>query len=223
MLTKLTIERITGILFLVIIPVSLATSILDSGIDTRVEYFRGSLQTVADNETQNVVGSVFGFLMAGLFVSTGAALYVTFRSYDRLLSLIGAFGFLAAGVSFMVSMAAGLAFIELASEFGDTSDVQADQIVPAARAMAIVSDWSLFAGFGFFGLGLLALGILIIRQRPLPRWLGWLAAISGVLMVLGAPTFFLLILGLLLGLVWLLVAGAWLAWRGTNEAEATAG
>jgi hypothetical protein len=222
-LSKSTIERITGILFLVIIPVSLATAILDSGIDTRVEYFRGSLQTVADNETQNVVGSVFGFLMAGLFVSTGAALYVTFRSYDRLLSLIGAFGFLAAGVSFMVSMAAGLAFIELASEFGDVRGVQADQIVPAARSMAIVSDWTLFAGFGFFGLGLLALGILIIWRRPLPRWLGWLAALSGVLMVLGAPTFFLLILGLLLGLVWLLVAGAWLAWRGTNDAAATAG
>ena len=100
MLTKLTIERITGILFLVIIPVSIATAAFDSGIDTRVEYFRGSLQTVADNETQNVVGSVFGFLMAGLFVSTAAAVYVTFRSYDRLLSLIGAFGFLAVGQGF---------------------------------------------------------------------------------------------------------------------------
>ena len=220
MLSKSTVERITGVLFLVIIPVSLATALLDSGVDTRVDEFRGSLQTVADSETQNIVGAVFGFFMAGLFVSTGAALYVAFRSYDRLLSLIGAFGFLAAGVSFMVSMAAGLTFIELASEFGDTSGVEADQIVPAARAVAIVSDWSLFAGFGFFGLGLLALGILIIRRRALPPWLGWLAAISGVLMAVGAPTFFLLILGLLLALVWLLVAGGLLVLRGTNEAGA---
>ena len=42
MLTKLTVERITGVLFLVIIPVSIATAAFDSGVDTRVDYFRGS-------------------------------------------------------------------------------------------------------------------------------------------------------------------------------------
>ncbi len=218
MLSKATIERITGILFFVIVPVIIVTAVTDSGVDTRVDEFRGSLQDVADDEARNFVSAGFGFLMSGLFVATGAALYVTFRSYDRLLSLLGAFGFLAAGVSFMVSMAAGLAFTELASEFGDTSGVEADQIVPAARAVALASDWSLLSGFAFFGLGLLALGILIVWRRPLPRWLGWLAAISGVLTVVGGPTWFLLILGLLLSFVWLIVAGARLVWHGTNEA-----
>jgi len=77
-LDRATIERITGVLFLIIIPVSIATTLLDSGVDTRVDEFRGSLHTVADNETQNILGAVFGFLLAGLVVSTGAALYVTF-------------------------------------------------------------------------------------------------------------------------------------------------
>ncbi len=217
MLSKATIERITGVLFLVVIPVTVVTAVTDPGVDIRADEFRASLQDVADSETQNFVSLGFGFVMSGLFVATGAALYVTFRSYDRFLSLLGAFGFLAAGVSFMASMIAGLALNDLADEFGGTHGVEADQIVPAARAVAIVSDWSLFAGFGFFGLGLLALGILVIWRRALPGWLGWLAAISGVLMALGAPTFFLLILGLLLSLVWLLVAGGLLVLRGTNE------
>jgi hypothetical protein len=223
MLSKATAERFTGILFLVIIPVALATTFLDSGVDTRVNEFRGSLQEVADSETENVMSAVFGFIMSGLFVAAAAGLYVTFRSNDRLLPLLGAFGFLAAGVSFMASMAAGLAFTEMAAEFGDTSGVAADQIVPAARAFGIASDWSLFMGFAFYGMGLLALGILIIGRGPLPRWLGWLAAISGVLTIVGAPTFFLLILGLLLSLVWLLFAGGLLVLRGTDEAGAPAG
>ena len=42
MLTKLTIERIIRVLFFVIIPVSLATAILDSGVDARVDAFRDS-------------------------------------------------------------------------------------------------------------------------------------------------------------------------------------
>ncbi len=218
MLPKATIERITGILFLLIVPVSVVTVFTDPGVDTRVNEFRGSLQNVADSEAENFVSLGFGFLMSGLFVATGAALYVTFRSYERLLSLLGAFGFLAAGVSFTASMVAGVALNDLAEEFGGTHGVQADQIVPAARAVAIVSDGALFAGFGFFGLGLLALGILIIRRQPLPRWLGWLAAVSGILMAVGIPTFFLMILGLLLSLVWLIVAGGRLVWRGTSEA-----
>lgn len=218
MLSKSTIERITGILFFVIVPVMIVTAITDSGIDTRVDEFRGSLTDAADEEAQNFVSGGFGFVMSVLFVATAAALYVTFRSYERFISLLSAFGFLAAGVSFSVAMAADLAFTELASEFGDTSGIDADQIVPAARATALASDWSLLSGFAFFGLGLLALGVLIVWRQPLPRWLGWLAAISGVLIAVGGPTWILLMLGLLLGFVWLIVAGGWLAWRGTSEA-----
>lgn len=155
MLSKATIERITGMLFLVVVPVIIVAAVTDSGVDTRVDEFRGSLEDVADEEARNYVSAGFGFLMSGLLVTAGAALYVAFRSYERLLSLLSAFGFLAAGVSFMVASAAGLAFTELASEFGDTRGVEADQIVPAARALALASDWSLLSGFTFFGLGLL--------------------------------------------------------------------
>ena len=83
MLSKATVERFTGILFLLIIPVALAFPLLDSGVDTRVNEFRGSLQEVADNETQNYASAVFGFIMSGLFVAAAAGLYVTFRSSDR--------------------------------------------------------------------------------------------------------------------------------------------
>ncbi len=221
MLSKATIERITGILFLVVVPVTIVTVVTDAGVDTRVDFFRASLQDVADSETQSFVSAGFGFLMSGLFVATGAALYLTFRPYERFLSLLGAFALLAAGVSFMAGMVADLTLTQLAREFGGTSGIEADQIVPAARAVALASEWSILAGLGFFGLGLLALGILIIWRRPLPLWLGWMAAGCGIITVVGMPTFVISILGFLLGLLWLIVAGGRLVWRGTNEGGVT--
>ena len=218
MLSKAPIERITGILFLLIIPVTIVTVVTDAGVDTRVDFFRADLQDVADSATQSFVSAGFGFLMSGLFVATGAAMYVTFRPYERFLSLLGAFAFLAAGVSFMAGVVGQLTLTQLAREFGGTSGIEADQIVPAARAVALASEWSLLAGLGFFGLGLLALGILIIWRRPLPLWLGWTAAGCGILIIVGMPTFFISIAGSLIGFVWLIVAGGWLVWRGTNEA-----
>lgn len=207
MISESAIARITGILFLLIVPVAIVTVIAEPAIDTRAEWFRGSLQDLADKETGSFISAGFGLVMSLLFVATGAALYVTFRSYERFLSLLSAFGFLAAGVTFMASIVANLTLFDLADEFGGTHGVQADQIVPAARAVGVASDFFLFLGLGLFGLSLLALGILIIWRQPLPRWLGWGAAVSGILIPLA--------------LVWLLVAGGWLVWRGTNEAAAS--
>jgi len=221
-LSKATIARITGILFLVVVPVFIVTVVTDSGVDTRVDFFRADLRDVADSETQSFVSAGFGFLMSGLFVATGAGMYLTFRPYERFLSLLGAFAFLAAGVSFMAGMVGRLTLTQLAREFGGTSGIEADQIVPAARAVALASEWSFLAGLGFFGLGLLALGILIIWRRPLPRWLGWMAAGCGILIIVGMPTFFISVAGSLIGFVWLLITGGLLVWRGTNDAGLTA-
>ena len=206
MLSESAIARITGILFLLIVPVAIVTIIAEPPIDTRAEWFRGSLEEFADKDIG--VSAGFGLVLSLLFVATGAALYVTFRPYERFISLLSAFGFLAAGVTLMASIVANLTLFDLADEFGGTHGAQADQIVPTARAVAIASDYFLFLGLGLFGLSLLILGILIIWRQPLPRWLGWGAVVSAIILPLA--------------LVWLLVAGGWLAWRGTNEATATA-
>ncbi len=169
-----------------------------------------------DGHTNIACGSVYGG--RSLFVATAAGMYLTFRPYERFLSLLGAFAFLAAGVSFMSGMVARLTLTQLAREFGGTSGIEADQIVPAARAVALASEWALLAGLGFFGLGLLALGILMIWRRPLPLGLGWTAAGCGILIIVGMPTFFISVAGSLIGFVWLIVAGGWLVWRGTSEA-----
>lgn len=60
MLTKETVERITGVLFLVIVPLIIVTAVSDSGVDTRVNEFRGSLDDVSDEETR-------GYIRAGRF------------------------------------------------------------------------------------------------------------------------------------------------------------
>ena len=85
MLSESATARITGILFLLIVPVAVVTVIAEPAIDTRTEWFRGSLQDLADKDTGSFVSAGFGLAMSLLFVATGAAVYVTFRSYERFL------------------------------------------------------------------------------------------------------------------------------------------
>ena len=51
MLSEATVERITGALLLLIVPVTIVMIVTDSGVDTRVDEFRGSLQDVADEQS----------------------------------------------------------------------------------------------------------------------------------------------------------------------------
>ncbi|MBI4236497.1 MAG: hypothetical protein HY688_03980, partial [Chloroflexi bacterium] len=68
----------------------------------------------------------------------------------------------------------------------------------------------------FLPVCLLALGALIAWSRALPRWLGVLGMVSGILM-LGFLGFWLVgIAGTMGALAWLLLTGVWLLLHGTR-------
>ncbi len=112
--------------------------------------------------------------------------------------------------------------MELADDFGSARGGQAEGVVPAARAVATINEAAVLAGLGFFSLGVLAFGILVLRTVALPPWLGWLAVVGGVLGFVGIPIFLPALLGWVLGLLWLLITGGLLVWRGTREADVAA-
>jgi hypothetical protein len=72
---------------------------------------------------------------------------------------------------------------------------------------------------------LVTFGLVILRSAMLPRWLGGLATLSGLSVVLGVALlplhevfYGLAALGVLVGLLWFLITGVWLLLRGTGEA-----
>ncbi len=219
MLTSTPAQRITGIILIVLVPIIIVTAVSGLGVDPGAADFGEELQDLADREE---APAVLSFLLAAIFVVAAAAMYVTFRSREPTLALFGSLGFFAAATGFLAAAATGEALMELADDFGSARGGQAEGVVPAARAVATINEAAVLAGLGFFSLGVLAFGILVLRTVALPPWLGWLAVVGGVLGFVGIPIFLPALLGWVLGLLWLLITGGLLVWRGTREADVAA-
>lgn len=223
MISKATIERITGILLLVLPAIIIAVSATVVEVDTRREHFLEDFQEIADNQDRYAASIALMFISSLVTVGAAAALYLTFRPHERTLAMFGSFGFLAAGATLMVGVMTGTALHDLAQEYGATSGDQAARVATTARAIALVRDGS-FLGFGFLALGLLAFGALIAWSGAVHRGLGWLAVLSTVLALLGLLTFveddfwLFFFFGGIAVLLWFVFTGGWLLWRGTREA-----
>ena len=157
-------------------------------------------------------------------IPLAAALYLRFRGHDRSLALIGSFGFLAAAVLELVRFTAHMALGSLALDFVVASGSEADAIAAAARAVSLVIYYSLALGPMGIALGIFSYGALVVRTQALPRWIGWIGVVGGVVAPFGWLTFvqqdlfYIGAAGLIIGLVFAVTAGVRLLASGSAEA-----
>jgi hypothetical protein len=173
-------------------------------------------------------------LNAFLGVLGAAALYLVFRSRDRVLAIAGFAGILAGTIGIMASDAFNGTMIFLARDFavGGVEGVPAESevILQTARTVAILSAMAFQLGLTALSLGLLVFGTLIAFSRATgivpPRWLGFLAIVAGLAGVLAwfialtEAAFVFFIIGLIGMLLWLLLLGYWLLTRAPAGGEA---
>ena len=228
MLSRRAMERITGVIFLLVV-VSLIVTIAtgsDVGQNTDAEDFRQWLRELAENQGQHRVSVAFDLLSNVLTVAMAGAVYVVFRLHARPLALFAAFGFLAAGLTSMVIVMTGFALDSMAHEFVTASEADADIVATSARGFALVGAFGRDVGVTFIGIGILLLGILIVWSGAVYRVLGWVAIPAGVLLPLhylrlvNEDLVYIARAGLIATLVFLLATGIWLLVRGTQETPA---
>lgn len=240
MLPKIAIERTTGVLLLLIVALSAALAAVDFGVDVSQENFRDDLREIAQNQGRFAAGLVLSSVISLVMVGAAGALYGTFRPHEPTLAMVGAFALLAGGVLLLAGAGAGVALHDLAGEWSGAGGAQSGQVFTSARAVALMFEFlGIVSFFLLFG-GLLAFGGLIAWTGAMPRWLGALAVLSGVLLVLGltvglitgalwdvimgsalpAGVSWLINGSVLAALLWLLVTGGWLLVRGTEDATA---
>ena len=223
MFSNRVLERVAGVLFLLVLISLILIFALSIDVDTRRGEFGDSLRDIADNEGRYLTSLAFDFVSNLLTVALAAVFYLVFRPHGRHLALLGAFAFVAAGVTFMVSNAASLALNSLAEDFVAASGSQAETLESTARAVALTGEFALFGGTTLFSLALLALGSLIIWSRACPRELGMLAVASAVLilfvwLIYVSNAFWVVaIIGFIGTMLLQLLLGGWLLLRGTRE------
>jgi hypothetical protein len=214
-LSQRALERITGGLLTAYMAAVIVSVTARVASNADQESFRTSLQLIAANQGLYLTNLASNFLLIAL----AAGLYLTFRTYQRYLALLGASMFTAAALIWMVSNTSGLTLAQLAQEFATASGPLVDMFMTSPRVAELTREFAGKTAFTLASLGLLAFGGLIAWSHAVPRWLGWLAIVVGVLIAfiwydaasalhrIGGTGY----------LLWLLFTGGWLLLRGTKD------
>lgn len=224
MLSKRDLDRIAGALMLAIVAAIIGTFVSEIEVDTARSEFRQTLQDIVDDRGMFLAGAAFDMASNLITVFFAGAVYLVFRSHERSLALFAAFGLLAASSVFLVANGLDFPLYYMAQDFVAASGAEANSIASTARALALFELILESGGITLIGLGMVSLGVLIVRTEALPRWLGWLPVAGGTLLVLGWVGFVeevLFIIGFVgfgIIMLFLLIAGGWLIARGTREA-----
>jgi hypothetical protein len=185
--------------------------------------FAESLGTLAANHGMYLTSMSAGLVSSILLITMAAGLYSIFRTSHRFLALATSFLLLAAALVWLISAASGLALASLAQEFVSASRIQAEATSSSARAVDLVRESTGRVGFTLAGLGTFTLGVLIAWKDALPKWLGWLGVVVGILMLLiwNDSAAVLHRVGGTGYLLWLLIIGGWLLVRGSQAPQSS--
>jgi hypothetical protein len=232
------LNRSVAVLFVIfsaVIVVSVILSLIAVGgdIDPAREGIRESLVDIQDNEVAYLLGRAFDTASNVI----AAAAYILFRGRDRVLALLAFAGLLAATATFMIADIGGFALHRLAEDLaeGGAGGAGDAEILELARIVAWMVSYSFLVSWSFLGPATIALGALIafspqssgatVAASTVPRWVGWLAGLSGVLILLGwlamiDETLFIVAASGLLGRLLALLALAWWFFRSAAEPAA---
>jgi hypothetical protein len=155
-----------------------------------------------DHATANKIGALMVIIGAVLLVLFAARLREALRG-DRLADGVLAVAAFGGGVV----LASGLAFS--ASVHFALVAAADHRFAAPAQTLNVLDGNDFFAIIAGIAIVMLAAGISTVRRPVLPRWLGWVAIVAGILSLAGPIGF----AGFLLGSLWILVVGILLATR----------
>ena len=224
------IERFSGILLLLIVVTSVAAVAFASSVGTDYNVPADEVATVLELVADNIGlhQAEIGFDLASyiILVALSGALYLIFSPHHRLLAMLGTLGLATGGMILAVHDIFWFVFPSVAKDFVSASGSQADVLLEIGRTIMLTANWGLSVGITFMGLGILAYGVLMIRSRAVLIALGWLGAISGVLLFTGTwlPRIDVSLYAVWTALaspvlLWEIGLGLWMLKRGTKQAE----
>jgi hypothetical protein len=233
MSSKTGIDRLSGVLLLLALVTSFVAAGLASGVgeyNVAPDEVGDTLRRVADN--QGLHQAEIGFDLASyvLTVALAGALYLAFSPHNQPLALLGSLGLAAGGLILAVHDIPWFVLPSVAGDFVSASGAEVVALQNTGRVVMLTANWGLSVGVTFQGLGALAYGLLIVSSQTVPRALGWLGAVAGVLLSAGVwlprvdeDLYFVWVLLAIPYALWELGLGVWLLRRRTEEAREPAG
>ena len=223
MISKRALARAGGVSLLLVVGSIVGMMSSGFGIAGEDPYFTEDFPNFARSTSGHELGLIIASSFALVSMAAAVVLFQTFRAFQPWLAGIGAIALVVTSVCMIASVTAGFILIDLAEEWVAGGAIPGDGVwVSALHAAEVYEDFGIFA-IGFLILGLSAFGSLIVWKAPLPRWSGSIGTLSGLILgtslatslIFGGDSYwYLLMLSAFLGLIWLVVTGAWLLMKG---------
>ncbi len=194
------------------------------------------LRKTNDNQSAHFVALALSIAVdAAVSLAAAVLVYPLFSGRSRVLALFAAAGLLANAIAWMAADGANLTLGVLAADFveeGGAGAIAAGDpvILQSARAVAAFSGFAILVASTAMAFGFLSLGSLLAwaprgEVNP-PRWLGGLAILSAIGVLLGwitpveaAAGMVFASIGYVASVVFLIILGAWLVARPEAEAR----
>lgn len=154
----------------------------------------GALRNIKDNEVLYLLGYALDGLTNVALVVLAALLYVLFRGRNRVLATVVFASLLAAGSVLMVVTMLGFSGHELASNVPSELPSDTNRLLTSfAEWFAALSAYGTACGYTVGAIGLAAIGAVVVGSpmsggataagSTIPSWIGWLAIVSGVVVL----------------------------------------
>ncbi len=220
-LSNTVFERARPFLLVAIIPLVVASILIDLGVETQPEYTAGSIARLLPEREQFVTG--VGLILAAALAALGAGglLFLRLRSLGLPLVTPSTLGMLVACLLILGAADVGLRISQLETQSLSVGGPAADQLGRSAVSLGQFRFMLSGLRFVLVLVSPISCGFAIHRLTVLPHWLSRLSVASAVIVVaspLGFVAFGLfafLAVSTLAPFSWLTLEAGWLLVRGT--------
>lgn len=186
---KRNVERLSGVLLFLMLVTSVLGAAFAGAVGTDYNVPASEvpqvLRLVAENRNLHQLEIGFDLASFVFLIALSGAFFVLFSPLSKLLAVLGTLGLLVGGVILAVHDVFWFVFPSISQEYVVASGPKADALLEMGRVYMLTANWGLSVGIAFMGLGILAYGMLMVKSGSVPRILGWLGVIAGILLFSG--------------------------------------
>ncbi len=175
------VERLSGTIALIIS--FLVVAAIFTGLDIFPEFINihEDLSYLGEHLERLRLNTWIWFVNSILIIILGPLILMSFLPYGRSSSYLAAFLISTTGVLYMIFAVSGHNLIFLVSDYLKSAGDETDLMASLAYQIMVNKSNLQLAAYTLVGLSSLILGLLIASTGHLPRFVGWLAIIGGLI------------------------------------------
>jgi hypothetical protein len=175
------VERSAGLLAIFISFFVVAAIFTQMDIKPDITNIHEDLVFLQENIQKLNINTFIWFINAILIIIFGPFVLITFLPHGRSSSYIAAFLISATGITYLLYAGSGFSIIYLVRELFVTPEDESQVLIPVALYILITKTNLQLISYTLVGVSSIILGQLIARTGYLPRFIGWMAIIGGLI------------------------------------------